>query len=160
MNISAGKYWTAAVTNTGDVYMSDGKKCRNEPPIPTRLHGIKKATSVSVGETHILLVGSVYHPPYPHTMSQKNIQKTNSSVKDELLEESSEDFVFDNEMGSGRIIESRGKDDAGSECAPSLKSLCEKTAAECLVEPRNALQLLEIAESLGADNLKKHCEVL
>lgn len=158
VNISAGKYWTAAVTNTGDVYMSDGKKCRNEPPIPTRLHGIKKATSVSVGETHILLLGSLYHPPYSHMMSQKNIQKTNSSLKDELLEELSEDFVFDNEMGAGRIIESTGKDDVGSKCAPSLKTLCEKTAAEYLVEPRNALQLLEIAESLGADNLKKHCE--
>ena len=30
---------------------------------------------------------------------------------------------------------------------------------ECLVEPRSALQLLEIADSLDADDLGKHCEV-
>ncbi|KAG1347975.1 Inhibitor of Bruton tyrosine kinase [Cocos nucifera] len=43
---------------------------------------------------------------------------------------------------------------------PSLKCLCERVAAEFLVEPKNAIQLLEIADSLEADNLRKHCEEL
>lgn len=64
-SISAGKYWTAAVTTTGDVYMWDAKKGKDEPPVATRLHGVKRATSVSVGETHLLIISSLYHPLYP-----------------------------------------------------------------------------------------------
>ncbi|KAK9290069.1 hypothetical protein L1049_008233 [Liquidambar formosana] len=116
VSISAGKYWTAAVTSTGDVYTWDGKNGKDKPPVATRLHGVKRATSVSVGETHLLIVGSLYHP---------------STIQN---------------------------DDAGSRPVPSLKNLCEKVAAECLVEPRNVIQLLEIADSLGADDLKKYCE--
>jgi hypothetical protein len=50
--------------------------------------------------------------------------------------------------------------DCKERIVPSLKSLCEKVAAECIVEPRNAIQLLEIADSLGAEDLKKYCEVM
>nr|KYP72693.1 Inhibitor of Bruton tyrosine kinase [Cajanus cajan] len=110
VSISAGKYWTAAVTATGDVYMWDGKKGKDKPLVATRLHGVKKATSVSV------------------------------------------------DMDSSNMISSVQNDTFRQRSIPSLKSLCEKVAAECLVEPRNALQLLEIADSLGADDLKKYCE--
>ncbi|KAJ7976408.1 ankyrin repeat family protein / regulator of chromosome condensation (RCC1) family protein [Quillaja saponaria] len=120
VSISAGKYRTAAVTATGDVYMWDGKKGKDKPPVATRLHGVKKASSVSVGETHLLIVGSLYHPVYAPNMKQKGT--------------------------------------SGWRSIPSLKSLFEKVAADSLVEPRNALQLLEIAVSIEADDLRKHCE--
>ncbi|KAI5435399.1 hypothetical protein KIW84_021999 [Lathyrus oleraceus] len=93
---------------TGDVYMWDGKKGKDKPLVATRMPGVKEATSVSVGETHLLLVASLYHPVYPINMID-NSQKL-------------------------------------------------KSTAECLLEPRNAIQLLEIADSLGADDLKKYCE--
>lgn len=154
-SISAGKYWIAAVTATGDVYMWDGKKDKDKTPVATRLHGVKRSTSVSVGETHLLIVGSLYHPAYPPSVA-KNPQKVKPKVGDEL-EELDEDFMF-NDMESDGVLSTVQKDDAGNRTIPSLKSLCEKVAAECLVEPRNAVQMLEIADSLGADDLKKHCE--
>lgn len=157
MSISAGKYWAAAVSATGDVYMWDGKKGKDKPPVVTRLHGIKRATSVSVGETHLLIIGSLYHPTYPPSMS-KNIEKPKLKSRDEL-EEFDEEIMF-NDMESTNISCTVPEDDSGCAFVPSLKCLCEKVAAESIVEPRNSLQLLEIADSLGADDLRKHCEVL
>lgn len=157
VSISAGKYWTTTVTATGDIYMWDGKKGKDKPPVATRLHGVKRATSVSVGETHLLIVASLYHPSYPLS-TEENSQKLKLNARDEM-EELNEDLLFE-DMGSDTIISSVQKDNFGLKSIPSLKSLCEKVAAECLVEPRNAIQLLEIADSLGADNLRKYCEVL
>ncbi|KAI9186342.1 hypothetical protein LWI28_016355 [Acer negundo] len=156
VSISAGKYWTAAVTATGDLYMWDGKKTKDNPPHVTRLHGVKRATSVSVGETHLLIVGSLYHPVYPHNVI-KNPQKLKLNVRNGL-EEFDEDFIF-NDMASNHMLSTLEKEDSGlKSIPPTLTSLCEKVAAEFLVEPRNALQLLEIADSVGADDLRKHCE--
>lgn len=156
MSVSAGKYWTAAVTSTGDLYMWDAKNGKDKPPTATRLHGVKKATSVSVGETHLLIVGSLYHPVYPPNEA-KIPQNLKSTARDEL-EELDEEFIF-NHMESDKTLSAVHKEDAGSRAVPSLMSLCEKVAAECLVEPRNAIQLLEIADSLEGDDLKKYCEV-
>ncbi|XP_022742077.1 uncharacterized protein LOC111293582 isoform X3 [Durio zibethinus] len=155
VSISAGKYWAAAATATGDVYMWDGKKDKDKPPIVTRLYGVKRATSVSVGETHLLTIGSLYHPFYPPNMP-KSDQAQKLKVSDEL-EEFYEEFMF-NDSESSCMGSSVHKNGSEKKPIPSLKSLCEKVAAECLVEPRNAIQLLEIADSLGADDLRKHCE--
>ena len=156
MSISAGKYWIAAITATGDVYMWDGKKGKDKLPVASRLHGVKRATSVSVGETHLLIVGSLYHPVYPPNVAE-NPQKLKLNVRDKP-EEFDEDFMF-NDLESINLLSTVQKDDCGHRPIPSLKSLCEKVAAECLVEPRNAIQLLEIADSLEANDLRKHCEV-
>ncbi|XP_057506678.1 LOW QUALITY PROTEIN: uncharacterized protein LOC130789911 [Actinidia eriantha] len=155
VSVSAGKYWTGAVTATGDVYMWDGKNGKGELPIVTRLHGVKKATSVSVGETHLLIIGSLYHPVYPPSIV--NSPKKPKLIVTRELDELEEDFMF-NDMESDKILSPVQKDDMGNRSIPTLKSICEKVAAEFLVEPRNALQLLEIADSLGADDLRKHCE--
>ncbi|MQL74597.1 hypothetical protein Taro_006979 [Colocasia esculenta] len=155
VSISAGKYWTAAVTTTGDVYMWDGKKYKDETPIPTRLHGIKRATSVSVGETHLLITCALYHLIYQSKM-EVECQKPKLEFADEH-EELDEDFMF-NDMQSEKELQPIKADDFTSKSIPSLKSLCEKMAAEFLVEPRNAIQLLEIADSLEANDLRAHCE--
>lgn len=156
VRVSAGKYWIGAVTATGDVYMWDGKKGKDKPPIITRLHGVKRATSVSVGETHLLIVAALHHPVYsPNEVINPLKQKLSSANE---IEDVDEGLMFNNieddRMSSGAL-----KEVHEDRPVPSLKSLCEKVTAECLVEPRNALQLLEIADSLEADNLKKHCEV-
>lgn len=135
--------------------MWDGKN-RAEPPTVTRLHGVKKATSVAVGETHLLIVNSLYHPPCPNIVYDP--QKLKLKVKDEL-DELHEGFAFE-DLDSGELPSTLKQDEVTSKNAPSLKSLCEKVAAEHLVEPRNAVTLLEIADSLGADDLRKHCEVI
>ncbi|KAK6942474.1 Ankyrin repeat [Dillenia turbinata] len=155
ISVAAGKYWTAAATTTGDVYMWDGKNNKCEPPVVTRLQGVKRATSVSVGETHLLIVGSLYHPVYPSSKA-KNPQKPKSKVPNEY-EELDEGFMF-NDMESDKTIEAIENEDLNKKSIPSLKSLCEKVAIEFLVEPQNVISLLEIADSLGADDLKKHCE--
>lgn len=156
VSVSAGKYWTAAVTSTGDVYMWDGKKGKDDPSVATRLHGVKKATSVSVGETHLLFISSLYHPVYPSNISH-HPQNLGLKAKVEL-DELDENFAH-NDMESDNILLTIQKDDIKTKPVPSLKSLCEKVAAEFLVEPRSAIQLLEIADSLGANDLRKHCEV-
>ncbi|CAK7341477.1 unnamed protein product [Dovyalis caffra] len=155
VSISAGKYWTAAVTATGDIYMWDGKRGKDEPPAVTRLHGVKKATSVSVGETHLLIVGSLYHPIYPPS-GDKSPKKQMLQVGDEI-EELEEDIMF-SDAESDHMPSTVEKNDSFQKSVPSLKALCEKAAAESLVEPRNVIQMLEIADSLGAEELRKHCE--
>ncbi|KAF6169809.1 hypothetical protein GIB67_034201 [Kingdonia uniflora] len=152
VSISAGKYWTSAVTTTGDVYMWDGKKAKEIISVPTRLNCMKHAISVSVGETHLLIVCAFYHPAYLPKLA-KSYQKP--VVQN--LEEFDEDFVV-NDMKSDRMVTTVPKDSTGNWSVPSLKSLCEKVAAESMVEPKNSVQLLEIADSLGADELRKHCE--
>ncbi|XP_027357725.1 uncharacterized protein LOC113867015 isoform X2 [Abrus precatorius] len=154
VSISSGKYWTAAATDTGDVYMWD-EKCKDKPLVAPRLYGVKRATSVSVGETHILIVASLYHPVYPLNTIE-NSQKHKLNKRDDM-EELDEDILFE-ELESSRGISAIQTDTFGQRSIPSLKSLCEKVAAVCMVEPRNAIQLLEIADSLGADDLKKYCE--
>lgn len=156
VSVSAGKYWTAGVTSSGDVYMWDGKKRKDEPPVVTRLHGIKRATSVSVGETHLLVISSLYHPPYSLNASESDISLCSKPKLNDDLSELDEDFAYVNNETDD--VASRG--DNESKQIPSLKNLCEKVAAEHLVEPRNALQLLEIADSLEAHDLRKHCEVI
>lgn len=137
--------------------MWDGKNRKDEPPTVTRLHGVKKATSVAVGETHLLIVSSLYHPVYPPNIVD-GPQKLKLKVKDDL-DELREGFAFD-DLDSGEVFSTVQQDEVTSRNVPSLKSLCEKVAAEHLVEPRNAVTLLEIADSLGADDLRKHCEVI
>ncbi|XP_024983097.1 uncharacterized protein LOC112519285 isoform X3 [Cynara cardunculus var. scolymus] len=151
VSISAGKYWTAGVTGSGDVYMWDGKKRKDVPPVVTRLHGVKRATSVSVGETHLLVISSLYHPPYSLEIVDDS-QSSKPKPREELLDD--EDFAF-NDNGSDEVSATNNVE---SKSIPTLKSLCEKVAAESLLEPRSALQLLEIADSLEAHDLKKHCE--
>lgn len=157
VSVSAGKYWTAGVTAFGDVYMWDGKSRKDELPVITRLHGIKRATSVSVGETHLLVISSLYHPPYCLPPSC-NPECLKSKLSDDLSE-LDEDFAYnDNEIDD--MASSLQKANSENKEVPTLKSLCEKVAAEHLVEPRSALQLLEIADSLEAHDLRKHCEVI
>ncbi|KAJ9131887.1 hypothetical protein P3X46_034791 [Hevea brasiliensis] len=155
VSISVGKYWSAVATVTGDVYMWDGKKGEDKLPAVTRLHGVKRAVSVSVGETHLLIVGSLYHPIYPPS-TINSLQKPKLQVGDEV-EELDEDFVY-NDIESNHMSSAVEKDDSAQRPIPSLKSLSEKVAAESLVEPRNAIQMLEIADSLGAEDLRKHCQ--
>lgn len=135
--------------------MWDGKKRKDEPPFATRLPGVKKATSVSVGETHLLIVSSLYHPLHPPFISD-NPQKAKEKVRIQL-DELDEGFIFDDLESNDSL--STVQKDITSNSVPSLKALCEKAAMEHMVEPRNAIQLLEIAHSLGADDLRKHCEV-
>ncbi|EOA29778.1 hypothetical protein CARUB_v10012869mg [Capsella rubella] len=157
VSISAGKYWASAVTSTGEVYMWDGKNVNDMPPSPSRLHNLKRATTVAVGETHLLVVGSLYHPAYAPTVLGKSQTVQANESREEEDEELDEGFMF-NDVESVNVLKSVQHDDPKERTVPSLKSLCEKVAAECIVEPRNAIQLLEIADSLGAEDLKKYCE--
>ncbi|KAF3676177.1 C2 domain-containing family protein [Capsicum annuum] len=50
------------------------------------------------------------------------------------------------------------KDNVKNKTAQPLKSLYETANAEHLLEPRNAIQLLEISNTLGTEDLRKHCE--
>lgn len=155
MGISAGKYWTAVATSTGDVFMWDAKKHKDEMPIFTRVHGVKRATSVCVGETHMLVLSSIYHPEYPPRLkiqSKKSMSEWNSEMED-----LDEDILFNDVQTDNGLSGSNGE---VSKTVPSLKSLCEKVAVEYLLEPKNAIQLLEVADSLEAKELKKHCEVM
>lgn len=154
-SISAGKHWTAAVTTTGEVFMWDGKKNRESPSV-SRLHGIKQATSVCVGETHLLALCSLYHPSYP-PKAQKPDLKHRSECSDEL-QELDEDVLFNDAHTKESVV--GVEDDMATKSMPSLKSLCQKNAIEFLLEPKSSIQLMEIADSLDAPELRKHCEVL
>lgn len=132
--------------------MWDGKKGKGSTPTPTRLQGVKKATSIAVGETHLLIVSSLYHPGYLPSIDDSS---QNLKIPDEL-DELHEGFVFDDMEPENGLSNTQKDDFANSalggskntpdKSVPSLKSLCEKMAAEHLVEPRNVFQLLEVAD--------------
>lgn len=159
VSISAGKYWASAATSTGEVYMWDGKTGKDVPPSPSRIHNLKRATTVAVGETHLMVVASLYHPAYAPAALTNYLTVQADETRREQHEELDEGFMFD-DVESVSVLPSPQHDKPKERTAPSLKSLCEKVAAECIVEPRNAIQLLEIADSLGAHDLKKYCEDL
>ncbi|VAH30517.1 unnamed protein product [Triticum turgidum subsp. durum] len=153
VSISAGKYWTALATSTGDVFMCDAKKRKDETPVFTRVNGVKRASSVCVGETHMLVLSSIYHPEYPP--KPKFQSKKPSSEWSGVMEELDEDILFTDVQPETDLSVTSNEMSKG---IPSLKSLCEKVAIQHIMEPKNAIQLLEVADSLEAKELKKHCE--
>jgi hypothetical protein len=152
--VAAGKYRTAVATTTGNVYAWDGEGNKADlRPSPVRVHGAKHVTRLSVGETHSLAVASLYAP----TFSTKPVNELPAVSKATGEGEDSADEDTDMEEESetlGAVAPSRV-----DEGVPSLKDLCQKVVADSIVEPKNALQLLEFADSLGADHLKRYCEV-
>jgi hypothetical protein len=155
--VAAGKFRTAVATSAGSIYAWDGEGIKGDsPPVPVRVHGIKHATSVSVGESHSLCVAALYVPIY----SSKEVVEPLVKAKGLLDGEESldEDLDMDDNLGCPEpmgIITGP----AATEGVPSLKDLCQKVIAEAVLEPKNALQLLEVADGLGADHLRRHCEV-
>lgn len=155
--VAAGKYRTAVVTASGNIYAWDGEKTKEDmPPVPFRIHGVKHAIHISVGENHSLAVAAVYTPKLP---SHSSTEFCSPAYREP--EDVEEDLEFD-EMG----ITFSTKSKYCSEVMrlprepPSLKELCENVISQQVVEPKNALQLLEVADSLGAGKLRKHCEDL
>eukprot|EP00252_Welwitschia_mirabilis_P019140 TRINITY_DN4353_c0_g1_i1.p1 TRINITY_DN4353_c0_g1~~TRINITY_DN4353_c0_g1_i1.p1 ORF type:complete len:1124 (+),score=296.88 TRINITY_DN4353_c0_g1_i1:577-3948(+) len=151
--ISSGKVCTSFVTSTGDVYAWDGKKNSDNSPIIQRIHGIKHAISVSVGYKHFLAVSAIYSPQY--TSKYVIDAKTEKEEKDDLVHSSEEDDMIDTVQ----------KEPEGSNCVnkfpkalPSLKDLCQKVAAESLLNAKNAIHLLDVADMLEAEDLQRHCE--
>ncbi|KAF2288172.1 hypothetical protein GH714_004789 [Hevea brasiliensis] len=167
-SIAAGMVHSLALTDDGAVFYwlsaDPDLRCQqvylkelgeDNLPAVNRLHVVKRATSVSVGETHLLIVGSLYHPTYPPNVID-SLENQKLQVGDEV-EDLDEDFMY-NDVESNHMSSAVEKDDCAQRPIPSLKSLCEKVAAESLVEPRNAIQMLEIADSLEAEDLRKHCQ--
>ena len=94
VSVSAGKYWTAIATLRGDVYTWDGQKHKGDAPILHRIHGIKHATSVSVGEIHFLAVSTNYIPKYAPKCFEE-IQATTKEYceeDDEIEDDDAEDI--------------------------------------------------------------------
>ncbi|XP_024524554.1 uncharacterized protein LOC9633257 [Selaginella moellendorffii] len=139
LSVSAGKYRTAVATSTGDVYAWDSDK--SSSPAPLRIHGIKRATLLAVGETHSLAVTEIYVPAY---QSDSEPLVPNQTATDD--------------NGDDALVVTPPRDP--EDRLPSLRDLCQKVIATTIVEPRNALQILEFADALGADELKRYCESL
>lgn len=158
-SVSCSKYQTAVATSTGDVYSWEGKNCKADTiPVPLRVHGMKHATKVSVGENHSVVVAALSVPEYPLSAAGPRPSAATQSFCsfDDEVERSSE--MDDDEV----LVDvfSPKNADAGSRPLPSLKDLCQRQVAQSIVEPKNALQILEFADSLGADILRGHCEVI
>lgn len=151
--VAAGKYRTAVATITGNVYAWDGEGSKADVrPAPVRVHGAKHVTRLSVGETHSLAVSSLYAPTY---FTKPVSEQLVISTTREEEESADDDNLLDEECGTiGTAAPTRV-----DEGVPSLKDLCQKVVTESIVEPKNALQLLEFADSMGADHLKRYCEV-
>ena len=160
VGVAAGKFRTAIITSCGDIYAWDGEKMKTDTPVPFRIQGIKHASYVSVGENHSLAVASVFTPKFPPQCAATQLYSpVDSSLKD--LEDSDEALDFDGTMSFDHFE----GDNISADLRrlplepPSLKELCENVVCQQVVEPKNSLQLLEVADSLGASKLRKHCEV-
>lgn len=152
--VAAGKYRTAVATTTGNVYVWDGEGNKADTrPFPVRVHGAKHITRLSVGETHSLAVASLYAPTYS-TKPVNELAAVSKSTGDGEDSADEDADVEEEPETVGAVAPSRI-----DEGVPSLKDLCQKVVADSVVEPKNALQLLEFADSLGADHLKRYCEV-
>lgn len=156
--VAAGKYRTAVVTASGNIYAWDGEKTKEDMlPVPFRVHGVKHAINISVGENHSLAVAAVYTPKLVSHSSTEIFSPADREPEPEDVEE---DLEFD-EMGIAFSTKSKSCSEVMRlpREPPSLKELCENVISQQVVEPKNALQLLEVADSLGAGKLRKHCEV-
>lgn len=155
--VAAGKYRTAVVTVLGDIYAWDGEKAKdNTSPVPFRVHSIKRTTLVAVGENHSLAVAAVYTP---------SLQAREAVEVCPQAERESDDLEEDlelEEMGMSfpTTSEPRNESSRLPREPPTLKELCENVISQHVVECKNALQLLEVADSIGASKLRKHCEDL
>ncbi|CAM6101074.1 unnamed protein product [Calypogeia fissa] len=160
VSVSSSKFQTAVATAAGDVYSWDGKNCKADTiPVPVRVHGIKHATQLSVGENHTVAVAALFIPEYPQRAGPEPLSSNQSLSKtDEEVELSPE---TEDEDISADVLSPRKWQpglDGVSGPVPSLKDLCQRVAAQSVVEPKNALQVLEFADALGADILKGHCK--
>lgn len=151
--IAAGKYRTSLATADGSVFIWDGENMKGEePPSIVRVHGIKHASSLSVGENHSLVVASLYVPSY---MRKQTVEVTASEEVQGLIDEDGDDMDSDEDSLSSFETKS-----TKVPCSvPSLKDLCQDVVIESMVETKNVLRVLEIAEAVGADNLRRYCEV-
>lgn len=62
------------------------------------------------------------------------------------------------EVARAALLASGAAGEAARGAVPSLQTLCQRSVAEHLVEPRTALQLLEYAELAGSDQLAAFCK--
>eukprot|EP00898_Chlorokybus_atmophyticus_P005171 jgi/Chlat1/5655/Chrsp37S00872 len=149
--VASGKARTAVVTSSGDVWMWDGSA--NAPSQPYRVPGLKRAVAVSVGEKHSLALIGLSLPK----LQPPNAVQVAAETPGQVEEEDEDDgyFDMDGEWVPGRRPQRRCKGPI-----QPLTLLCEEVLAKSCAEPRNALQLLGIADALGADTLKAYCQGL
>jgi hypothetical protein len=150
VSVSAGKHRTAVITSLGTVFAWDG--ARDQKPDPLRIPNLKQTTHIAVGESHSVAVATVWIPPFPLQTTQP--QEVSARDSDFAGDENSDEEL---EVGMlGKVVVAAGR-------APgqgSLKSLCQREIAHSIVEAKNVLQMVELADALEADELKAFSQAM
>ncbi|KAK1297300.1 Ultraviolet-B receptor UVR8 [Acorus calamus] len=167
--VSAAKYHTIVVGADGEVYtwghrlvtpkrVVIARNIKKNGSAPLKFHRLEKlhVISVAAGTIHSTALtedGILFY----WVSSDPDLKCQQKCEVGDDLDELDEELMFNDVQIVTRTTTAQ-IDGSGDKCVPSLKSLCEKVAAETLVEPRNAIQLLELADTLEANDLKMHCE--
>lgn len=167
ISIAAGKSLLAATTSDGRVYTweNDGQ--------PEVVHGMKNASLVAVGERHVL---GLQKWNAGHVMTSRDSGSDSVSLGSEsgMTMMSSQvslcsDLDFDdNSFQCLAPIKPRKGTRSGLKSATvlqqrhdsalqSLQRICEKSVARHVLDPRTAVGLFRVADTIGAQFLKDCC---
>jgi hypothetical protein len=149
VSVSAGKHRTAVITSLGTVFAWDG--ARDQKPDPLRIPNLKQTTHIAVGESHSVAVATVWIPPFPLQNTQP--QEVSARDSDFAGDENSDEEL---EGGLGKVVVAAGR----VPWQGSLKSLCQREIAHSIVEAKNVLQMVELADALEADELKAFSQAM
>ena len=154
--ISAGKAVTSAVTKDGRVYSWTVTSCEDLPK-PELIPGMRNASSVAVGERHIVALQKwipasvALSPGLSETGSESALThpSTYVSVASEvdLGDES-------NAFKCLSLVKNRKEAKSVAGDTPSLQLLCERAVARHHLNPRTVLQFLCYADATGSSFLK------
>ena len=163
-----------------------GSSSASLPVSPTPLGGIRRVAAVSVGEKHSLALVSLALPALPDDRGRVQLPSSprggsGSSADEDGFEALGGGLDEAAEGGGSPMARAAlppsgqhqptaclglqaaapGQEEAGDERAvssvPSLQTLCQRVVARHLVEPRSALQLLELADAVAAPMLRAYC---
>ncbi|GBG63273.1 hypothetical protein CBR_g37359 [Chara braunii] len=158
--VAAGKHRSAVASAMGAVYMWDALAV-DAVPHPVRIPGLHQAVDLSMGESHSIAICTLSIPAYALIEHVEGELGDLAQRLDGPGEADSEgDFKFEDATQEGLCPGRKVPIFCGGRELPSLKEICEEVIAKTMVEPKNVLLMLELADSLGAHNLKHYCEML
>ena len=166
VDVSCGATSSAIVTDTGDVYTWDSTELEVVDTASTlnRVRGLKGVASACVGDAHVLVLQAISRPKF--SLGRLDPRRKKASVESELdrlirdigsvvvsppqprdeedAEESEEEEDFEDDESEG----------LASREFPSLNVLAQHAVAN-FIEPRNVLNVVQLADQINAVALKR-----
>ena len=183
VDVSCGATSSVVVAHTGEAYTWDANEFEFDAqtrlsPAPApfsssptvagnrrigalrRVPGLRGIASAYAGETHFFAIQRISLPKFSlGRLDPRSRQAPVESDFDRLIRDigsvTVSPFVDDEEEGPSEEDET-DEVDAPMGAFPSLKTLAEHAVANAFIEPRNVLDVAQLADQVGSDGLKRY----